>query len=158
MSLETITDLNESTLEKVTDLAKIHIDSAQGFIIAAQTVEDDKLKELFILMAADRREMGRQLAGLLKLNSEELPESGSWTAKMHRWWLELRGTLSGGDSYAVLAEAERGEDKIKAAYEDALKETAGSAINDILLKQYAQIKKGHDGIRDLRDAAKQNEE
>ncbi|TWT39087.1 PA2169 family four-helix-bundle protein [Blastopirellula retiformator] len=58
------------------------------------------------------------------------------------------------DCYAILAEAEAGEDHIKHAYEDALKETAGSAMNDVLQKQYAQVKQGHDRIRDMRDAFK----
>jgi len=62
--------------------------------------------------------------------------------------------LSGGDAYAVLAEAERGEDQIKHAYEDVLQETAGSAMNDVLQSQYAIVKAGHDKIRDLRDAHK----
>lgn len=154
MSLETTNDLNDSTLEKVRDLARIHLDSCEGLIVAAQVVDDPNLQELFIEMGAERRGMGRQLAGLLALNSESIPEDGTWIAKAHRWWLELRGKISGGDCYAVLAEAERGEDKIKAAYEDALKETAGSAVNDVLLQQYAAIKDRHDRVRDLRDAAK----
>jgi uncharacterized protein (TIGR02284 family) len=51
----------------------------------------------------------------------------------------------------VLVEAERGEDQIKRAYEDALVRTAGSAMNDVLTRQYARVKSGHDRIRDLRD-------
>jgi uncharacterized protein (TIGR02284 family) len=80
--------------------------------------------------------------------------SGSWQAMFHRWWLDLRGSLSGGDAYAVLAEAERGEDKIKQMYEEVLKQTAGNPLSDVLHQQYIEVKKGHDRIRDLRDAAK----
>lgn len=72
----------------------------------------------------------------------------------HRWWLDLHGKLSGGDVYTVLAEAERGEDRIKAMYEEVIKETTGNPLNDVLHRQYAEIKKGHDNLRDLRDAVK----
>jgi uncharacterized protein (TIGR02284 family) len=53
-----------------------------------------------------------------------------------------------------LAEAERGEDHIKRAYEDVLTETAGSPMNGVLQVQYSQVKAGHDKVRDLRDAMK----
>ena len=62
--------------------------------------------------------------------------------------------VTNGDAYVVLIEAERGEDHIKEAYEDVLKATAGSAMNDVLQAQYARVKAGHDKVRDLRDAYK----
>jgi uncharacterized protein (TIGR02284 family) len=37
-------------------------------------------------------------------------------------------------------------------YEEVLKETAGSAVNDVLTRQYAKVKAGHDQVRDLRNA------
>ena len=60
--------------------------------------------------------------------------------------------MNGGDPYVILIEAERGEDHIKEAYEEVLKETAGSAMNDVLTDQYAAVKAGHDKVRDLRDS------
>ncbi len=39
----------------------------------------------------------------------------------------------------------------KDACEEALKQTAGSTMNDILQKQYSHVKTGRDRIRDLRD-------
>ena len=44
--------------------------------------------------------------------------------------------ISGGDSYAILSEAERGEDAIKGAYEEAMPSVSGSALNDVLSRQY----------------------
>lgn len=67
----------------------------------------------------------------------------------------MRSKLNSGDAYVILIEAERGEDHIKDAYEDVLKETAGSAMNDLLQSQYAKVKAGHDKVRDLRDAYKE---
>ena len=48
----------------------------------------------------------------------------------------------------------RGEDAIKHTYEDALKDTAGSPVNPVLQRQYIEVKRGHDTIRDMRDALK----
>ena len=59
--------------------------------------------------------------------------------------------INENDSYLMLVEAERGEDAIKQASETVLRANAGSAMNDVLTRQYATIKSGHDRIRDLRD-------
>jgi uncharacterized protein (TIGR02284 family) len=69
-------------------------------------------------------------------------------------WMSIREQFSSNNLYAVLAEVERGEDQIKHAYEQALRSTAGSAMNDVLTRHYTQVKSAHDRIRDLRDEHK----
>lgn len=152
--METITNLNEETIEHIKDLVRINQDSAEGFAEAAGVVENDDLKGLFSLMAGERQQFANELRSYVILNDEDGDISGSWKAMFHRWWLDLRGKLSGGDAYAVLAEAERGEDKIKAMYEECIKETTGNPLNDVLHRQYAEVVKGHDRVRDMRDAVK----
>lgn len=152
--METITNLNEETIEHIKDLVRINQDSAEGFAEAAEVVENDDLKGLFSLMAGERQQFANELRSYVILNEEDGDISGSWKGMFHRWWLDLRGKLSGGDAYAVLAEAERGEDKIKAMYEECIKETTGNPLNDVLHRQYAEVVKGHDRVRDMRDAVK----
>ena len=154
MSLETIINLNADTVEKLKDLTKINRDSAAGFKDAADVVANDKLKSLFMTIAQQRVEFARELNAYVDLNEGDTELTSTWKGMFHRWWLDLRGKLSDGDAYAVLAEAERGEDKIKEMYEESIKQTAGNPLNEVLLKQYAEVKKGHDTIRDLRDAVK----
>lgn len=152
--METITNLNEETIEHIKDLVRINQDSAEGFAEAAEVVENEDLKGLFSLMAGERQQFANELRSYVILNEEDGDISGSWKGMFHRWWLDLRGKLSGGDAYAVLAEAERGEDKIKAMYEECIKETTGNPLNDVLHRQYAEVVKGHDRVRDMRDAVK----
>lgn len=152
--METTTNLQEDTLKRIKDLVRINMDSNSGFAEAAEVVENSKLKQLFTHMATERKMFADELCRYVELNDEDSNIDESWKGTFHRWWLDLRGKLSGGDAYAVLAEAERGEDKIKAMYERVIKETTGNPLNDVLHAQYAEVKKGHDRIRDLRDAAK----
>ncbi len=154
MALETTANLNEKTVEKLKDLVKVNIDSYKGFDQAAETIENAQIAGLFRQLSSDRKVFAEQLRQYIELNDEEASDAGSIKGKVHRWWLSARGAMTDGDNYAVLAEAERGEDVIKERYEEVLKETAGSALNDLLLKQYAEVKKGHDLVRDLRDATK----
>ena len=95
--------------------------------------------------------MASELQEYVAYNDQEPEEDGSVAAKTHRIWINIQSKINGGDPYPILIEAERGEDHIKDAYEDVLKATAGSAMNDVLLDQYGKVKAGHDRIRDLRD-------
>ncbi len=156
--IESITNLNEETVDRIKDLVCINKDSAEGFQLAAEVVSDPELKGLFSRMSSERQAFAEELRTYVLINDEDTRVgdeiNGSWKGTFHRWWLELRGTVSTGDKYAVLAEVERGEDSIKAMYEEVIKETSGSSMNDVLHHQYALVKQGHDHIRDLRDAAK----
>lgn len=154
MSLETKLDLRDQTVKKLQNIIRYNIDSYDGFKAAAEAVDDGDLKRLFVALAQERSEMAGTLQEYVEYNGHEAEDDGSTAATIHRMWLKVRGMFSGGDNYALLAEAERGEDHIKEAYEDVLKETAGSAMNDVLQHQYALVKTRHDQVRDLRDAYK----
>jgi uncharacterized protein (TIGR02284 family) len=152
--METKIDLNEKTVEGIQTLIRYNIDSYDGFREAAEEISDENLATTFRTLAAERSELATELQNYVQINSEAPVDEGSAMAAVHRAWINVRSKLNGGSAYPVLCEAEKGEDYIKAAYEDTLKETAGSAMNDVLTKQYAQVKAGHDRIRDLRDAHK----
>lgn len=154
MSLETKTDLNETTVNKLQKLIRANIDSYNGFHESAEEIDDAQLTTLFKEIGDQRSAMASQLQKFVEFNGEEAEDDGSVAAKTHRIWINIRSKINGGDPYVILIEAERGEDHIKEAYEDVLKETAGSAMNDVLTDQYAAVKAGHDKIRDLRDAYK----
>ncbi len=151
MSVETKTNLNKKTVSQLQDLIRINIDSEEGFQEAAKQIEDVSVTGVFTELAAQRTQNATELQDFVQWNGEKPRDEGSYAAAFHRTWLDLRSMLSGGDTHAILSEAERGEDSIKQAYEEALKDTAGSAVNDVLTRQYANVKAGHDRIRDLRD-------
>lgn len=154
MSLETKTDLNPATVEKLQKLIRANIDSYNGFHESAEELKDSQLSSLFRAIGDERSAMASELQKYVEFNGKEAEDDGSVAAKTHRIWINIRSKLSGGDAKVILTEAERGEDHIKHAYEEVLKETAGSAMNDVLSSQYAKVKAGHDKIRDLRDSYK----
>jgi uncharacterized protein (TIGR02284 family) len=146
--------MSEKAAESVQDLIQLNIDAAEGFTAAADRVEDTRIAELFREYAGQRSTNAEELKASVAFNGEEPADSGTTKGTLHRWWLELRGTIAGGDTANVLAEAERGEDAIKERYEEALKECAGSPIIELLTAQYRGVKAAHDHVRDLRDAYK----
>lgn len=157
MSLETKGNLNEQTVSAIQDLIQMNIDSRDGFRFAA-----DKLRDSHPTVATSFQQFGEarevnatELQGLVLMNGKDPSDRGSYAASMHRTWMSIRDMFAGEtDPVAVLAEAERGEDYIKAAYEDALKDNPGSAVSDTLNRQYRDVKTMHDTVRELRDTAK----
>ena len=154
LQTETCSNLKDDTLQHIQQLVQINKDSAAGFQQAADAIEDKALAADFRVWAVDRTRQADDLASYVAASGGDVPEDESWLATLHQTWLKLRAAISSGDAYTVLAEAERGEDQIKEKYEEVLKETAGSPLNDVLQKQYVQVKSVHDRVRDLRDARK----
>ena len=149
--METKTELNSVTLKKIQELIQINVESEKGFNEASDEIADKSIATMFVELGRQRRDNALELEKIMTWNDKEPVEDGSYLATFHRAWLSLRGLLSGGSSHAILSEAERGEDAIKKAYEDVLISTAGSAVNDVLTRQYAVVKAGHDRVRNMRD-------
>ena len=125
--VETPAALSQETVDHIKDLVRINNDSSKGFADAADVVEDPELKKLFSDMSEQRKRFAGELGHYVAVNDNDESMlsidnlSGTWKGTLHRWWQDLRGKLSGGDAYAVLAEAERCEDRIKACYEQTIK-------------------------------------
>lgn len=149
---DTLVTLSKEAAGHVTDLVRLNIDSAQGFTAAADMIEVPTLASAFREYAAQRDANAEELKATVAYNGDEPPQSGTTSGTMHRWWLEIKGKVTSGGAHALLAEAERGEDTIKHAYEKALKECAGSPVVDLLTRQYANVKRAHDSVRNLRDS------
>lgn len=146
--------MESTTLDQLKDLVRINIDSRKGFEQAADTVDNKNLATLFRSIATRRQEHVNELRGLIDLADEEPPTDGTTLGTAQRWWLAARGAINGGDEKVILSAAERSEDVIKEHYEKALDATSGTRVQPLLLKQYDEVKREHDRVRDLRDAVK----
>jgi uncharacterized protein (TIGR02284 family) len=145
------TTLTDDTIDHLQDLIKINIDSCQGLQQSAETIESDSIAGVFRQIARERQNHVHRLRSIVSMTDTEAEDSGSIKGSIHRWWLTARGALNGGDDHVVLIEAERGEDAIKSCYEDAIKNVTEPTVRQVLTDQYAEVKRGHDTVRDLRD-------
>lgn len=156
MAMRAQISLDSASATKLRELAQLNIDSRDGFDYAAERIDDDSpaVAEKFRRWSDERARFAEQLDGVLRSAGEEAQEDGSWAASLHRTWMNIRDMLSDKlDMYAVVAEAERGEDVIKHAYEDAGQTLTGSVLA-VINEQYGSIKQAHDAVRDLRDSLK----
>lgn len=146
-------NFDAETLDALKDLVRINVDSAQGWDRAAADVKDANLKAFFQRVGQQRAGFAHELRRFVEMRDEDVSMSSSLSATLHRWWIDLRSTVQGNE-YAVLAEAERGEDVIKHTYEKTLPKVGGSPLMSVLNDQYAQVKATHDQVRDMRDSHK----
>ena len=147
--------LSEKSLNWLQESIQINIDSRDGFKEAAEQLKDkhSTIESLFHRLAGERAMQASELQAMVASHAKEPEHSGSVSAAAHRVWTDLRSALGGGE-HAVLAEAERGEDRIKGKYEQAIRELAGCGCIPTLHRQYAAVKVSHDTVRDLRDRCK----
>ncbi|WP_439814931.1 PA2169 family four-helix-bundle protein [Zavarzinia sp. CC-PAN008] len=131
-------------VDVLNDLIATTIDSANGYEEAAKDAESGRFKELFSARASERHGVAADLQAAVVAAGGDPKESGTLLAAAHRVFVNLRNALSSGDE-AVVAEVERGEDHIKAKYEDAVADTALSPqARGAITKAYASVRAGHD--------------
>lgn len=149
-------ETTEKSVEVLNDLIEINNDRVAGFEKAIADIKDENidLKDLFQGYAAQSRTNGQELAALVGQYGEV--ETGtSVSGSIHRAWIDVKSIFGGSDRASILAEAERGEDAIKKAYQDALSEGELPAdAAQTVSSQAQQINAAHDQIKALRDTAK----
>lgn len=150
--LPTKDKLSKETIDGLQELIEVNLDSSKGLEAAAEKIENPRIASVFRTLAPERRQFASELQEYVRLNNIEPKTSGTVKGTLHRWWLNIHGTVRNGDEHAVLSDAEAGEDAIKHRYESVLKSTAGSPLQRVLTEQYKRVKAGHDTIRDLRDS------
>ena len=81
------------------------------------------------------------------------PETGgSVGGAVHRGWMNIKSVVTGNDDQKIIAEAERGEDVAKAAFQSALEQELPSQVRALVERQAAQVRAVHDQVRAMERA------
>jgi uncharacterized protein (TIGR02284 family) len=152
MAVETKLSLEHDTIDKLQDLIQANMDSYRGLLDAADRVDNGQVGSLFREIAAQRSSHAAELKGLVSANGEEPEQEGSLGAAIQRAWMNVKAHLPGDRTHSILKSAEEAEDSLMDQYEHALREIAGSAVTDVLNRQFANVSATHDRVKMLRDA------
>lgn len=127
------------------------IDSVEGYAEAAKDSESGRFGAIFSDRASERRQAVTILQTAVTQLGGNAEDDGTVLASAHRVFLNLKSVVTGKDDKAIVNEVERGEDHIKAKFEDALKEDSLAASTRAAIEQaYVSVKQGHDQMRDLK--------
>lgn len=145
---------NDNAISILNNLIETCKDGELGFKTAAEGLTSAEIKGKFIEYSRQRAEMARQLQSEVRTLGGDPEKSGSVGGSLHRGWLDIKSVITGKDDHAIVAEAERGEDVAKSAYEAALKETLPGTALTVVQQQAAKVRQAHDNVRDIRDREK----
>ncbi|QLG11270.1 PA2169 family four-helix-bundle protein [Deinococcus sp. D7000] len=146
---------NEQAIDKLQYLLGTLRDGEKGFAQAAEHADAPNLKSMFSERSQQRGRLAGEVASKIQSMGGDADKGGSVGAALHRTWLNVRDAVTGKGDYAVVAEAERGEDVAIQNYQDVLNDTDLPAdLRSFVDGQYAQVKASHDQIRDLKHSMK----
>ena len=94
------------------------IDSADGYREAANDAQSDRFRSIFMERADERDDVVEQLSDRVRELGSDPANNGTTRAAAHRVFMNLREAVTGTDDTAIISEVERGEDHIKAKYEE----------------------------------------
>jgi uncharacterized protein (TIGR02284 family) len=148
-----MTATTEHDIKILNNLIETTIDSAEGYGEAAKDAHNTRYAASFQQRASERRQVAQRLQQQVRSLGGNPEDDGTVLAKAHRMFVELRAKMSSKDDTAIVDEVERGEDHIKAKYEDALKDSDVTAGTRSLINEaFVSVKSGHDQMRDLKHA------
>ena len=130
-------------------------DSIEGYSDAAEKATNDQYASMFRHFADQRQRVVGELTQTVRDCGGDPESSGTIAGAAHRTWMDLRDAVTGSDDKAIIAEVERGEDHIKAKFEEAMRDTDLSpTASQTIANCYQSIREGHDRVRDLKHALK----
>lgn len=142
-------------IDLLKNLFQICRDGQSGFRESAEKLTDPTVKAFFHEQSLERGRFAGEIENELhRLGEKDVDESGSLTGAVHRGWIDLKAALGGGEA-AIIAEAERGEDVAKKAYEEAINgKQLSQEILPVIYKQFESVKAAHDRVKQFRDSRK----
>jgi len=140
--------------EKVAkDLVETLKDGRKGFASAAEKLRDSDSPEVAATLerlSEQRAAFARDIVSMGHAYGDDVDESGSVAATVHRGWISLKDELTGDDASGVLGAAVTGEDHAVSEYEKALAEDdLSDGFRAVVQQQHAAIVTARNEVKAL---------
>jgi uncharacterized protein (TIGR02284 family) len=129
-------------------------DGEHGFASAAEKLrESDRSEWASTLQRLSEQRAGfrREIVEMGHDYGDDVDESGSVAAAVHRGWIALKDALTGDDAGAVLGAAVTGEEHAVSEYDDALDKDLSDGFRQVVTKQRAAVVAARDEVKALQD-------
>ncbi len=127
-------------------------DGERGFATAADKVRDSDRPEWATTLeglSKQRADFRREIVELGHDYDDDVDESGTAAAALHRGWISLKDALTGDDAGGVLGAAVTGEDHAISEYEKALEQDLSAGFRDVVTRQHAAVVAARDEVKAL---------
>ena len=129
-------------------------DGREGFAQGGEKLRDSDVPQLadtFQRLSEQRAKFSSELRSMAGAYGDDIKESGTMAATLHRGWMSLKDALAGSDPKGVLDAAEQGEDHAVKEFKKALADDISPGLREVVERQFADVKAAHDEVRALRD-------
>lgn len=145
----------EKVIGILNDLIRINHDRVVGYEKAIDELKDQDadLKNLFTKYINSSREYAHELTQEVSRLGGNPADGTTNSGKIYRVWMDLKSTVTGKDRKTILDNCEFGEDAAQKAYDMALNADVEyePSLRDLIVRQKATLKAGHDEVKTLRD-------
>lgn len=142
---------NSNDVSVLNGLIKTTLDSMKGYEDAAKDAESTQYATMFADFARDRAKVATDLQNQVRTLGGEPELDSSMLAAAHRTFMDLKQAITGKDDKAIIQEVERGEDHIKAKFENALNDSDLSpATLAAITEGFRSVREGHDNMSALK--------
>lgn len=149
---------NEKVIGILNDLIQINNDRIVGYEKAIDELKDEDadLKTLFHRYTQDSKEFATELTYEVTRLGGNPSDGTTNSGKIYRVWMDLKAAITGKDRQTILNNCEFGEDAAQKAYDMALntEEDLEAPLRELIIKQKAALRVGHDEVKRLRDMHK----
>lgn len=146
---------NSKVVGVLNDLIRINHDRIVGYEKAIDELKDGDLdlKTLFNRYINESRQYAQELTTEVTRLGGDPADGTTNSGKIYRVWMDLKAAVTGHDRETVLNNCEFGEDAAQKAYDMALNsdEEFETSLRDLIVRQKAALKVGHDEVKRLRD-------
>ena len=128
-------------------------DGERGFADAAEKLRDGEHAEWATILqrfSEQRAGFWREIVDMGHDYGDDVDESGTVAAAVHRGWIALKDAVTGDDAGAVLKAASTGEDHAVSEYEDALKMDLSAGFREVVVRQQAAVVAARDEVEALK--------
>ncbi|WP_404379969.1 PA2169 family four-helix-bundle protein [Knoellia locipacati] len=130
-------------------------DGERGFAESAQKLRDSDHAEwagILQRLSEQRAEFRREIVALGHAYGDDVDESGTAAAALHRGWIALKDALTGDDAGAVLGAAVTGENHAVSEYEKALEKDLSAGFREVVSRQHQAVVAARDEVKALQIA------
>ncbi len=102
---------NDHLIQKLNHLINTAEDGSEGYKNAAKDIEEEAIKNSFLLFSKDRSVYASQLRKIVfQINGAPEDKTGGALGTLHRTWMDLQSFVSGKETDAVINACITGEE------------------------------------------------
>ena len=137
------------------DLIETLKDGQDGFAAAADKLADSTRSDLaveFRKYSEQRGAFAAELERMAAAYGDDIDESGSAAAAVHRVWMSVKDAFSGDDPDGVLDAAKQGEDHAVSEFEKAINDDISDGLRTVAQRQLGEIVAARGAVERLRSS------